>query len=141
MHTMSFENSLKSFTKKPSDKEFSILFSVILFVLSLYFVSKERILLALIFIVLLITLQILRYKSKKVLQKLNFGWQKIGIFLGLLTNPILLGGIFLLIITPVALLGRLFKRDQLRLRYSPAKSYWNTRLISNYKIDNFRNQF
>ena len=138
---MAFENSPKSFTKKTSDKEFSILFSVILFVLSLYFVSKERILLALIFIVLLITLQIVRYKSRKVLQKLNFGWQKIGIFLGLLTNPILLGGIFLFIITPVALLGRLFKRDQLGLRYSPAKSYWNDRLISNYKIDNFRNQF
>jgi len=138
---MSFENSPKSFTKKPSDKEFSILFSVILFALSSYFVSKDRILLALIFIVLLITLQILTHKSKKVLQKLNFGWQKIGIFLGLLTNPILLGGIFLFIITPVALLGRLFKRDQLGLKSSSARSYWNTRLISNHKIDNFRNQF
>jgi hypothetical protein len=138
---MAFENSPIAFTKRTSDKEFSTLFSVILCALSLYFLLKDKIALSLIFFVLLITLQILRYKNKIVLQKLNSGWQKFGIFLGLLTNPILLGGIFLFIITPVALLGRLFKRDQLGLRYSPVKSYWITRLISNNKIGDFRNQF
>lgn len=138
---MAFENSPISFTKKPSDKEFSKLFSVIFFALSVYFALKERILLALIFFVLLMTLQILRHKSKIVLHKLNSGWHKISIFLGLLTNPILLGGIFLFIITPIALMGRLFKRDQLGLKNSAVKSYWSTRLISNNKISNFRNQF
>jgi len=138
---MAFENTSIPLTKKSSDKEFSRLFSVILFGLSVYYVLKGRILLSSIFFVLFVLLQILTYKSKKVLQKLNSSWQRIGIFLGFITNPVLLGGIYIFIITPVAFLGKLFKRDQLELRYSPVKSYWSARLVSHNVIDNFRNQF
>jgi hypothetical protein len=55
-------------------------------------------------------------------------WLFAGILLGCVVNPIVLGILFYLVITPVGLLARLTGRDALRLQRQPqASTYWRTR--------------
>jgi hypothetical protein len=62
--------------------------------------------------------------------------------MGKLISPLVLGVIFFLIITPVALLTRIFGRDELRLRI-PKKSstYWVSRIPIGPKGDSFTKPF
>jgi hypothetical protein len=62
------------------------------------------------------------------LAPLNRLWTKLGLLLGKIMTPIVLGGLFFLVVTPVALVARLAGKDFLRLRRnSQASSYWITR--------------
>jgi hypothetical protein len=55
-------------------------------------------------------------------------WIKLGMALGRIVTPIVLGGLFFLVVTPVALLGRAFGKEFLKLRPEPdAQSYWIVR--------------
>ena len=57
-------------------------------------------------------------------------WTSFGILLGKLTNPLLLLVIFLLVVTPYALILRASKRDLLRLRELDLElSYWEERKV------------
>lgn len=54
-------------------------------------------------------------------------WFRFGLTLAKLILPILLGAIFLAVITPFGLAMRLLGRDPLRLKADPqAKTYWIT---------------
>lgn len=60
-----------------------------------------------------------------VLAPLNKLWTKLGLLLGAIVNPIVLGLLFFLVFTPMALIARLVGKDFLRLKRRPeAKSYW-----------------
>jgi hypothetical protein len=56
-------------------------------------------------------------------------WLKIAEVLGAVNSRILLGAIFYLFLTPIALLARLFRGDFLHLkrRAGAGRSYWNAR--------------
>jgi hypothetical protein len=59
------------------------------------------------------------------LAPLNRLWTRLGLLISRVTNPIMMGVIFFLVVTPVALLVRLRGKDPLRLERDPAaKSYW-----------------
>ncbi|MFT3712987.1 MAG: SxtJ family membrane protein [Archangium sp.] len=59
------------------------------------------------------------------------GWMALGRLLSRVTTPVLMLIIYALVITPVALLSRLFGRDPLRLRPPKnATSYWEPRAPS-----------
>ena len=63
-----------------------------------------------------------------VLSPLNRVWTKLGLVLGMIVSPIVLGLLFFLVVTPVGLLMRLMGKDPLRLRRdSGAGSYWIVR--------------
>jgi Saxitoxin biosynthesis operon protein SxtJ len=63
-----------------------------------------------------------------LLRKPRIAWLFLGFLLGRVVNPIVIGLIFFLIITPGALVMRLLGRDPLSLRRDPrASSYWRTR--------------
>ena len=60
-----------------------------------------------------------------LLAPLNRLWSRFGLLLGRVTNPIIMGLVFFLLITPMALILRLRGNDPLRLRLAlHAKSYW-----------------
>ena len=67
---------------------------------------------------------ILGLKNSKILFPLNKFWLKLGLFLGRIFSPIVMGMIFFLLITPIGLIMRVFKKDLLNLRYNKSKSYW-----------------
>jgi hypothetical protein len=60
-----------------------------------------------------------------VLAPLNRLWLRVGLLLHRIVNPIVLGIMFFLVITPMGVAMRLFGKDLLKLRYDPnAASYW-----------------
>ncbi|MBF0340481.1 MAG: hypothetical protein HQL95_05885 [Magnetococcales bacterium] len=62
-----------------------------------------------------------------LLEPLNRLWYQLGLVLGRIVSPIVLGVIFFVVITPVAMLMRLAGRDALRLKKSNVSSYWINR--------------
>jgi hypothetical protein len=68
-------------------------------------------------------------------------WMWLGVMLGRFFNPISLGILFFLLITPVGVLTRLFGRDELLLKKKDKKSYWLTRQESDDKSISFKRQF
>jgi len=64
----------------------------------------------------------------KVLAPLNKLWMKFGLLLHSIVNPLVMGLLFFLTITPIALFFRASGKDQLRLKLDPAaRSYWIVR--------------
>ena len=78
----------------------------------------------------------------RILKPLNTIWLKFGLLLSRVVNPIVLGLMFYLLITPFALALRLLGKDLLRLRRDPqATSYWINRDPPGPSPESMRNQF
>lgn len=75
------------------------------------------------------------------LQPLNRAWFHFGLLLSRITNPLILGVLFFLLITPIALIMKLLGRDELRLRQSNKTSYWIPRVPSDATLESFQNQY
>ena len=66
--------------------------------------------------------------SPRVLAPLNRIWTKLGYVLQRITNPVLMGMLFYIVVTPVGLVLRAIGKDVLHLRRDPyAKTYWHER--------------
>ena len=77
-----------------------------------------------------------------ILAPLNRLWTKFGFLLHRVTNPLLMGVVFFLAVTPTALALRLFGKDPLRRKKDPeAKSYWIDRQPPGPSPETMSNQF
>lgn len=92
------------------------------------------------FFILTLTLFLVTTIKSQILLPLNKLWMQLGLFLGLMVNPIILGLIFFGLITPVSIIMKLFRRDELNLTIIEKNSYWKDR-ISKFKKNSFKNQF
>jgi hypothetical protein len=79
--------------------------------------------------------------APNLLEPINKGWMALGYLLGRIVNPVVLGVIFFLLITPVATIGRLTRRDILRLKIRETSSYWVNRDQTNLDSNSFKRQF
>ena len=70
------------------------------------------------------TFLVLGLLNSKILTPLNKLWFKLGIFLGKIISPIIMGIIFFLVVTSTGLIMRLLGKDVLNLKYNKNKSYW-----------------
>jgi hypothetical protein len=78
----------------------------------------------------------------KALAPLNRSWARFGLLLHRITNPIVMGLVFFLAVTPTALMMKLLGKDPLRRRIDPAaKTYWIERTPPGPAPDSMRNQF
>ncbi len=75
-----------------------------------------------------------------ILRPLNKLWMSIGLVLGMIVSPIVMGFIFFVIFTPIGILMRFFGRDELLLRFKKKSSYW-TKRNDDIQSNSFRNQF
>lgn len=76
------------------------------------------------------------------LDRLNRFWSALGLLLGRVTNPVIMGLLFFLVITPTACLARWLGKDPLRLRRDPtASSYWITGDLSSQGPETMSRQF
>ena len=75
------------------------------------------------------------------LSPLSNAWYLLGELLGRVVSPVILGIIFFLLITPVAIIGRLLGRDELALKIKSTNSYWIDRQPESITSDSFKNQF
>lgn len=77
-----------------------------------------------------------------VLAPLNRVWMKLGLLLGAIVNPLVLGLLFFLVFTPMALLARLVGKDFLKLKRQPdAQSYWIAREPPGPEAASMKDQF
>ena len=124
--------------KLPSNKSFGRLFLIIFLVLAItgYFIQNSFLIIASLSISLIIFISLMI--NPDLLGPFNKLWMLFGFMLGKIISPIVLGLLFFLVISPVALFCKMFGRDELRLKGSTANSYWVDRRESQ---TSFTNQF
>ena len=77
-----------------------------------------------------------------LLRPLNIVWFKFGLLLHKIVNPLIMGFLFFLTITPIALLMRLFGKDPLHRKFdADAESYWIERSPPGPAPETMKNQF
>ena len=79
--------------------------------------------------------------APQILSPLNRLWFSLGLLLGKIVSPIVLGLIFFLLITPVSLVTRLFGRDELKIKKRTVESYWVDRSPPGPPSESFKNQY
>ena len=109
--------------KKSSNKSFGIVFFIVFLLIGIWPMLNDgsyrlwSLIIASIFLILGLI-------NSKILTPFNIVWFKFGIFLGKIVSPLVMGVIFFFIVTPTAIIMRLFKKDLLNLKYNNSKSYW-----------------
>jgi len=109
--------------------------------IALYFYSQKLESFAVAAIMVAIIFVTFTLVTPKVLSPLNRAWYELGMLLGKIVSPIVLGAMFFVLITPIALITRLFGRDELKIKKSFVQSYWVDRLPPGPPSDSFKNQF
>ena len=133
---MSFTN-----IKLPSNKKFGFFFSCIFAIIASYLFFKKFNELAIIFYVLAFLFFILAIFKSELLLPLNKLWMRFGFILSLFVNPIILGLIYFGLFTPISLISKIFKRDELGLKVVNKNSYWKKTNNNTKNFGKFKNQF
>ena len=125
----------------PSNKKFGIFFCVIFLIFSIYFYLNFFLTLSVFFIIFSLIFIILAFSYPKLLLPLNYAWMFLGFSLGRIINPIVLGIIYFLLITPIGIIRRFLGNDELKLHNNKKlSSYWIPKK-NNTEVSNFKNQF
>jgi hypothetical protein len=109
--------------KISSNRSFGIVFFIVFLLIAFYPLINQgeiriwSVLISLLFLILGII-------NSKILTPLNKAWFKFGIFLGKIISPFIMGIIFFLVVTPIAFLMRMLKKDLLNLKFNKNSSYW-----------------
>ena len=120
-----------------SNRSFGIVFFIVFLLIAIYpILSGESVRLwslaiATIFFILGII-------NSSLLSPLNKIWFKFGLLLGRFISPLIMGLIFFLVVTPIALLMKLLKKDLLNLKYSKDNTYW---IVKSGPKSKMKNQF
>ena len=106
-----------------SNRSFGIVFFVVFLLISIYLFLKDGDirLWSLIISIIFLFLGLL---NSNVLSPLNKLWFRFGLLLGKIISPIIMGIIFFLVVTPIAIIMRLFKKDLLNLKFKENNTYW-----------------
>ena len=109
--------------KKSSEKSFGIVFSVVFLIVSLWPVLDSN-QIRLPWLIVSAILLLLSFLKPVLLKPFNLLWMKIGALLGKIVPPIVMLVIFFVIVTPIGIVLKIFKKDLLGLNFSDHKSYW-----------------
>ena len=133
---MVFEN-----IELPSDRKFGIFFTMVFLGSAVYFYSSGSQGVA--YILVSIGLVVFAVTSTKpsILHPFNKLWMLFGFAIGKIVSPIVLGAMFFLIITPVAVCARVLGRDELRLKMVDRPSHWKLRNPIGPESASFKKQY
>ncbi|MCI2807811.1 SxtJ family membrane protein [Eoetvoesiella caeni] len=128
--------------KLPSNRSFGALFTAIFAAIAIYSHitgAQQHVWLSWAFICVLLGL--ITLLAPKLLLPFNKIWFLIGVSLAKIFNPLVLGVLFFIVLTPVALVAKVFGRDALRLKRREIPSYWIERCPPGPSPETFKNQF
>ena len=120
-----------------SNRSFGIVFFIVFLLIAIYpLLSGESVRLwslaiATIFFILGII-------NSSLLSPLNKIWFKFGLLLGRFISPLVMGLIFFLVVTPIALFMKLLKKDLLNLKFNKNNTYW---IVKSGPKSKMKNQF
>jgi hypothetical protein len=124
--------------KLPSNKSFGIVFFIVFLLISLWPLLNQNgiriwsLAISLIFL-------ILGLANSKLLTPLNKIWFKLGILLGNIISPIVMGIVFFLVVTPIGIFMKMLGKDLLNLKKSNNNTYWRNK--DNSSNNSMKNQF
>ena len=127
----------KNNIQMPTNRNFGVVFFIFFLVIALYPILNDEnirywsVLIAVIFLILGIF-------NSKFLSPLNKLWMNLGLFLGRIISPIVMGLVFFLVVTPTSLILKIFKKDVLNLKKNKNETYWIKRET---RKGSMRNQF
>ena len=128
---------MKSDIKIGSNKSFGIVFFFVFLIVGIYPILKENephywsIIISVIFL-------ILGLFNSIYLTPFNKLWFKFGILLGQIISPIVMGIVFCIVVTPIALFMKILNKDVLNLNKNNKKTYW---IEYKNKSSRMKNQF
>ena len=118
-----------------SNKSFGIVFFTVFFIISIWpLLSANEI--RYWSLVISVVFLILGIINSKILTPLNKVWFKIGILLGNIISPIIMGIIFFLVVTPTSLIMKILGKDLLNLKKNTKNSYWIEKKNKNSRMKN-----
>jgi hypothetical protein len=79
--------------------------------------------------------------AQVLLTPFNKAWYQLGLLMGKVVSPLVLGILFFIVITPVAIAMRLAGRDALKLRKQDVGSHWVDRNPPGPEPESFKDQF
>ena len=110
--------------KISSNKSFGLVFFVIFIIIALWPLLKDENI-RVWSIIVSITFLTLGLLNSKILTPLNKLWMRLGILLGAIVSPIVMGVVYFGVITPIGLIMKLFGKDVLNLKIDTNKNtYW-----------------
>ena len=127
--------------KGSSDRAFGVVFTILFLVIGLapLIGSSPVRIWSLILAAVILSIALIR---PVLLAPFNRAWMKFGLLLHKITNPIIMGLIFFLAVTPTALIMRALGKDPLRRKLDPsAKSYCIDRDPPGPEPDSMKPQF
>ena len=128
------KNSIK--VKSKDNITFGILFFIFFLIVGLYPLKSDEAI-RVWSVVLSLILLIITIIKPNLFTFLNKFWIKLGILLGKIISPIVMGLVFFFVVTPIGILVRVLKKDVMGLKRG-ASSYWINRKD---KVQTMKKQF
>ena len=125
----------------PSNQKFGWFFTFVFSIAAAYAYWKDASAWAIAFVVAAALFALFTLVAPAALAPLNRLWAGLGLLLGKIVSPIVLGLIFFVVLTPVSVVTRLFGRDALLMKKRDVESYWVDRTPPGPAPDSFKNQF
>ena len=125
----------------PSNRKFGYFFTAVFAVAGIYFYIRDSTSLSYVLFGLSILFVLITLLKADLLLPLNKLWMGLGLLIGMIVSPIVLGAIFFLLFTPISLIMKLVGRDELRLKFTQRDSHWKPRTAEGAQPDTFKNQF
>jgi hypothetical protein len=125
----------------PTNRKFGWFFAAVFSAVAAYAYWRGWNKVSLVTLIAAISFAVATLLSPQLLAPLNRLWYGLGMLLGKIISPIVLGLIFFVLITPVSLVTRLFGRDELKMKKRNVESYWVDRSPPGPPSDSFKNQY
>ena len=123
--------------KISSNRSFGLVFFIFFLIIAIYPIIYDESLRVWSLIISLVFL-ILGLINSKILAPLNKIWFQFGLLLGRIVSPVIMGIIFFLVVTPIALIMKIIGKDLLNLKFNKGKTYW---IEKNGPKSSMKNQF
>ena len=126
----------------PSERTFGFVFTGIFLLIAAYLWYHDGKPVAIqVFLVLSVAFLAFAIFMPIVLRHLNKAWYKLGLLMGRVVSPIVLGILFFILISPIAIVMRIAGRDPLKLRKQNVESHWIDRAPPGPESSSFKDQF
>ena len=125
----------------PSNQIFGYFFALIFGALGAYLGFKGMSSVSFVLVLLAGILAAIATLKSNLLTPLNRLWMQFGVLLGIIISPLIMGLIYFGLFTPMGIVMRLFRRDELRLKVEARQTHWKSRSKQIRDPDAFKNQF
>lgn len=123
--------------KISSNRSFGVVFFIFFLIISIYPIFNG-LKINIYFLLISLIFLALGLLNSRLLYPLNFLWNKLGVYLGILVSPLIMGIMYFAVVFPTSLILSILGKDILKLRKNNEKSYWSYRenKITKTNMDN-----